>query len=113
MRFRVIVLLATLTLSSWATAHGGHPEPVSDNKARAIAVSIAHRFAGKDPQLGFGEMSTSWTKVGLKQSEVIKKGDGYLIVKIDNPDEESDLYILMDAAGEVYDANLTGAFEGL
>ena len=58
-------------------------------------------------------MSTSWTKVGLIQSEVIRKGDGYLIVKIDNPDEESDLYILMDAAGEVYDANLTGAFEGL
>ncbi len=113
MRFRILTLLATLTFSSLTAAHGGHHGPISDDKARAIAVSIAHRFAGKDPELGFGNMNPSWAKVGLEQSEIVKKDAGYLILKIDNPEEEPNLYILMDGAGEVYDANLTGEFHGL
>ena len=114
MTIRILSLLATLIFSAQVVfAHGSHGAPISDEKAKAVAVSIAHRFAGKDPQLGFGKMSESWSQVSEDQSEVVKKGEGYLILKVENLKSDDSLFVLMDSAGEVYDANLTGSFSGL
>lgn len=114
MTIRILSLLATLIFSAQVVfAHGSHGAPISDEKAKAVAVSIAHRFAGKDPQLGFGKMSESWSQVSEDQSEVVKKGEGYLILKVENLKSDDSLFVLMDSSGEVYDANLTGSFSGL
>ena len=113
MTIRIFSLLAALMFSTQVFAHGSHGAPISDEQARAVAVSIAHRFAGKDPQLGFGKMSESWSQVSEDQSQIVKKGEGYLIMKVANPESDDSLFVLMDSAGEVYDANLTGSFSGL
>lgn len=113
MIIRILSLLAALMFSTQVFAHGSHGAPISDEQARAVAVSIAHRFAGKDPQLGFGKMSESWSQVSENQSQIAKKGKGYLILKVENPQSGDSLFVLMDSAGDVYDANLTGSFSGL
>ena len=113
MTIRIFSLLAAVIFSVQVFAHGSHGAPISDEKAKAVAVSIAHRFAGKDPQLGFGKLSESWAQVTENDSQIEKKGQGYLILKVDNPKSEDSLFVLMDSAGEVYDANLTGSFSGI
>ena len=113
MTYRIPSLLAALVFSSQVLAHGSHGAPISDEKAKTVAVSVAHHFAGKDPQLGFGKLSESWAKVTEAQSQIAKKRDGYLILQLTNPESDKTLYVLMDNSGEVYDANLTGDFDGL
>jgi hypothetical protein len=43
----------------------------------------------------------------------VKKGSGYYLVSVLNTVEEKTLYVLMSDAGEVYNANFTGEFDGI
>ncbi len=113
MTLRIFGLLASLIFSAQVFAHGSHGAPISDEKAKAVAVSVAHHFAGKDPQLGFGKLSESWATVGAAESQVVTKRDGYFILQVSNPESDKTLFVLMDSAGDVYDANLTGDFPGI
>ena len=100
MKLRIaLCLLASLFISSNLLAHGGGHAPITEQKALVIATEITQGFAGADPQLGFGKVPESWP--------------GYFIVKVVNPSDERALYILMSAEGEVFDANISGKFEGV
>ena len=114
MKYRItLCLLASLFISSNLLAHGSGHAPVTEQKALTIATQIVQGFANIDPQLGFGKVPASWANVGDEAATIFKSGDGYRIVKVVNPNEESALYILMSDEGEVYDANISGKFEGV
>ena len=114
MKFRIsICLLASLFISSNLLAHGGGHAPITEQKALVIATAIPQGFAGIDPQLGFGRVSESWSKVGAESATIYQSGPDYYIVKVVNPNDERALYILMSAEGEAFDANISGKFEGV
>ncbi|WP_295877927.1 DUF6488 family protein [uncultured Zhongshania sp.] len=114
MKFRIsICLLASLFISSNLLAHGGGHAPITEQKALVIATEITQGFAGIDPQLGFGRVSESWSKVGAESATIYQSGPDYYIVKVVNPNDERALYILMSAEGEAFDANISGKFEGV
>lgn len=114
MKFRIsICLLASLFISSNLLAHGGGHAPITEQKALVIATAITQGFAGIDPQLGFGRVSESWSKVGAESATIYQSGPDYYIVKVVNPNDERALYILMSAEGEAFDANISGKFEGV
>lgn len=112
MRFLVVLLLSTF-IAQQVIAHGNHRPPVTEAQALAIAVQISQRFAGVDPQLGFGALPESWKSVVVDDASIHRRGQGYLILKVVNPDDSQPLYILMSDEGEVFDANKTGKFNGL
>jgi|TARA_R110000772_G_scaffold267767_1_gene392550 hypothetical protein len=114
MKFRIaLCLLASLFISSNLLAHGSGHAPISEQKALLIATQITKGFASIDPQLGFGVVPASWANITSDTATIFQSGDGYRIVKVVNPKEESALYILMSDDGEVYDANTSGKFEGV
>ncbi|AMO69620.1 hypothetical protein DOK_15039 [gamma proteobacterium BDW918] len=114
MKFRIaLCLLASLFISSNLLAHGSGHAPISEQKALLIATQITKGFANVDPQLGFGKVPGSWANIASDAATIFESGDGYRIVKVVNPNEESALYILMSDEGEVYDANISGKFEGV
>ncbi|WP_414728811.1 DUF6488 family protein [Zhongshania aliphaticivorans] len=108
-----LCLLASLFISSNLLAHGSGHAPISEQKALLIATQITKGFANIDPQLGFGKVPGSWANIASDAATIFESGDGYRIVKVVNPNEESALYILMSDEGEVYDANTSGKFEGV
>lgn len=91
---------------------GGHG-PVSETQAIDIASFIVDQFINHDPGLGFGKLNRSWNDLQEDEKRIHKKGDGYYIVSATNRIEGKTLYILMSIAGEVYDANFSGEFQGL
>ncbi len=114
MKFRIaLCLLASLFISSNLLAHGSGHAPISEQKALLIATQTSKGFASIDPQLGFGVVPASWANITSDTATIFQSGDGYRIVKVVNPKEESALYILMSDDGEVYDANISGKFEGV
>ena len=114
MKLRIaLCLLASLFISSNLLAHGGGHAPITEQKALVIATEITQGFAGADPQLGFGKVPESWSKVDAESATVYQSGPGYFIVKVVNPSDERALYVLMSAEGEVFDANISGKFEGV
>ncbi|MBB5188865.1 hypothetical protein HNQ57_003162 [Zhongshania antarctica] len=114
MKYRVtLCLLASLFISSNLLAHGSGHVPVTEQKALVIATQIVQGFANIDPQLGFGKVPASWASISNEAATIFESGDGYRIIKVVNPNEESALYILMSAEGEVYDVNTSGKFDGV
>lgn len=112
-RVAVIGFLLSLFFSQLLFAHGSGHEPISQQKALGIGVSIARGFADIDPQLGFGKMPANWGLVKINSASIHQRGKGYFIVRVANPHDPNVLYILISDDGEVYDANLSGNFEGL
>jgi hypothetical protein len=114
MKYRItLCLLVSLFISSNLLAHGGGHAQVTEQKALAIATQIVQGFANIDPQLGFGKVPASWASISNEAATIFQSGDGYYIVKLVNPSDERTLYILMSAEGEVFDANISGKFEGV
>jgi hypothetical protein len=112
-----LLLCATLFIAQSAHAHGDHdyqpPRVVSESVALIIAQRATTSMTRKDAGLGFGQLEESWAEVPKDDLEVYKKGSGFYVVSVNNRSEKKTLYVLMSAAGEVYDANLDGEFEGI
>lgn len=106
-------LLAFLLGTVPAQAHEGGHQPVPESAAMQIAANVAGKLADKDRGMGFGQLDKSWKLIPPAAVSVKKRGQGYYIVEVFNLKEKRTLSVLMSEAGEVYDANFTGAFPGL
>ena len=109
----VIGLLLSLFCSQLLYAHGGGHAPISSQKALEIGATIAKGFANIDPQLGFGKMPANWGQVKVDSASIYQQGKGYFIVRVANSQDPRLLYVLISEEGEVFDANLSGKFEGV
>jgi hypothetical protein len=109
---QLLVAFMSIVISHSALSHGSHGS-ITEEKALSIATEVVNGFAGTDPQLGFGVVAKSWAGVRVDAASIHKRGQGYYIIKILNAQAGSPLYLLMDAGGEVYDANLIGEFSGV
>jgi len=110
----VALTLLTLSLSQTLFAHSDHSHgPISITEAQSLAMDVAKNLSSRDAGLGFGQLAKSWQSILSKDVAIHKKGEGYYIVSVMNESEKKTLYVLMSDSGEVYDANLTGIFEGI
>lgn len=112
---KAVLLLSLMFMlySQSAQSHSGGHGPVSETQAIDIASFIVDQFINNNPGLGFGKLNRNWNDLQEDEKRIYKKGDGYYIVSATNRKEGKTLYILMSIAGEVYDANFSGEFEGL
>jgi len=108
-----LVSLLAFTYGQNVFAHGGSHAPVSEARAIEITTITLNQFVSFDAGLGFGKLDKSWKDVSADEKRIHKKGSGYYIVSATNKKEGKTLYVLMSLAGEVYDANFSGVFEGL
>ena len=106
-----------LLLPQIGNAHGDHehiePQIITENVAISLAQRTTNSMTKKDAGLGFGQLSESWTSIPTEDMSVHKKGYGYYVVAVPNTTESKTLYVLMTDTGRVYDANMTGEFEGI
>jgi hypothetical protein len=113
----LILLGITLLVSQDAAAHGEHeyqqPSVISESVALIIAQRATTSMSRKDVGLGFGQLPESWSKVPREDMSTYKKGRGYYVVAVLNKDQAKTLYVLMSDMGEVFDANMSGEFEGI
>ncbi len=110
---KITMACVLLMLNVGVNAHPGGHGPVDEKQAIYIAVETAKQFIEFDPGLGFGMLGKSWNNITTRDASIFKEGDGYYIIVINNRADNKKLYVLESMEGEVYDANLTGVFEGL
>lgn len=114
MMVRLFILLLCFGMHSGvAHAHTGGHGPVDEQQARQIALKVAEQLAERDAGLGFGKLEPSWTGLPIEAVAIHRKGEGYYIVRVEHAGEDRTLFVLMSIAGEVYDANFSGKFQGL
>lgn len=63
--------------------------------------------------LRFGQLKPSWKQLPVGSVRVHVRGNGYMILAVDNKTEGRTLFILMAESGQIYDVNFTGTFKGL
>lgn len=107
------LVLLVFAGSTPASSHPGGHGPIGDEAALGFGIYVAGELANFDAGLGFGQLPASWKDLPPDAASIHLLGPGYYIIKVENADEGKSLYILMSESGEVYDANFTGAFEGL
>lgn len=112
-KFQILVFALGLLLSLPSYSHsGGHGDIVlNESQAISVAYSVVHQFTQHDPGLGFGKLDSSWKNIPDAARKIFKKHHDYYIISLTNRDKT--LYILMSTSGDIYDANLSGEFEGL
>lgn len=109
-----LIFSLVLLTSQQVFAHGSHGhEPVTEEQVLSRAAVAAKRLSLKDVGLEIGKLPTSWASITKEHVSMYKKGEGYYIVAVMNSGEKKTLYILMSSDGGAYDANFTGAFEGV
>lgn len=112
-----MLLSITLFASQHAAGHGDHeyeaPRVISESVALIVAQRATTSMSRKDAGLGFGQLHQSWSEVPPADLVMAKMGKGYYVVSVLNKIEQKTLFILMSDRGEVYDANLSGEFEGI
>lgn len=113
-RLLLTTLLMCSMISSKAFSHGDHQHPsIEPLEAQQAAVRAAEYFSKNDAGLGFGKLKSSWGELSFDRSKVVKTGEGYFIVSVDNDDEKQTLFVLISDEGDIYDANFTGEFPKL
>ncbi len=122
---KIQLLAATLMLATAPLAyagsghdHGGgthsHVEAakkIDEKGAIAVAAQgVSAIIENKQPVEG-KPLDAIWGSNTDKR--INKKGNGYYIVSFDVKAAGKTLYVLLSDAGEIYDANYSGKFEGL
>ncbi|WP_188150598.1 DUF6488 family protein [Teredinibacter waterburyi] len=108
----VLFVLSAL-FTQLAAAHGDHAATIAPQQAVGVAASLVKDLVARDVGLGFGKLAESWSAISQGDMGIHKAGKGYYVVSVPNKSLKKTLYILMSTTGEAYDANFTGAFEGL
>lgn len=128
MKIATVALTALLTLSTAPLAfagpghehnhgagghtHGSQSQKIDDKTAIATASKgVAKIIEQKQPVEGVA-LDAAWANVTEGNKKISKKGNGYYIVSFAGENAKT-LYVLLSDAGEVYDANYSGKFEGL
>lgn len=114
MCFRSLILSTmVLAMPIAVQAHPGHLE-IAEEEVIPTATHHVATLIEKGIEIpGIGKLDKSWSKVGSSSKKIDKTGEGYYIVSFVHPREKKILYLLIGFAGELYDANLTGKFEGI
>lgn len=109
-----LLLIALLFGTQQVFAHSDHAHgPISEAAAMPLAAEVTAELSSRDAGLGFGQLPESWVSIPKENVAIYKKGKGYYIVSVLNEGEKKTLFVLMSDSGEVYDANFSGAFNGI
>lgn len=97
---------------SIARAHEGHDHmSVTMKKAVEIALATAHdtSFAAQ-PDLGLPQLEQSWRSLPASAAQIVENGQGYYLVKVENPAQTKILYLRVLLDGRVDAGNFSGDF---
>jgi hypothetical protein len=113
MKYIITILISLMLSTSLAFAHGGGHATIKESqviqysdKKIAIIVDQQIKIEGK-------KLDKSWLNIAKSNKKIYKKGEGYYMSSFKNDKNNKTLYILLSVAGELYDANYSGKFEGL
>jgi len=93
-------------------SHGEEAKKIDDKGAIAAASNGVAAIIEQKHQVEGSALDAAWATTADADKKISKKGNGYYIVSFAGKDSKT-LYVLLSDAGEVYDANYSGAFEGL
>ncbi len=96
-----------------AAAHPGGHGPITQEEVKQLATVVTQDLTQRDLGLGFGQLEQSWSEVPMSKVGIHAETSTYFIVSVRNDAVDKTLYVLISTLGEIYDANMTGTFEGL
>jgi len=115
------ILLATCFLFSTVNVnagtdhhHGSHssePRALNEEEVLVRAKKTLPQLVEQGFKINGTALNESWKDVSLN-SKVKEQGPDYYIISFKGNDEQI-LYFLMSSSGNFYEANFTGAFEGI
>jgi hypothetical protein len=113
MKYLILTLISFIISINVAFAHGGEHTRIKESqvieysdKNIAIVVDQQIKIEGK-------KLDKSWLNIAKSNKKIYKKGEGYYISTFIDTQNNKTLYILLSNAGELYDANYSGKFEGI
>ncbi len=107
------LIVGSLMFCVPAHAHPGGHGSLDDETAFMIAGDVIKFLSERDAGLEVGRLDPDWLELPKDAKRIHLRGDGYLIISIQNTRLSKTLYVLMSEFGQVLDANYTGVFEGL
>ncbi|MFC3680457.1 DUF6488 family protein [Bacterioplanoides pacificum] len=110
---KIILILFLMSASPLGIAHGGGHKQVSEDQVVEIAQRALRQLSSADYGLSVGKLSPTWAELDASNIKVVERRRGYFVVKVHNPQENDIAYMLISAAGELYDMNDTGKFVGV
>jgi len=121
MKTKLFILALIFTLSPISSAyagsghsHGhGHGSAISKEAAIIAASDNISSIMSQKIEIKGNKLDKSWSDIPSLSKAVYRKGDGYYIISLENKAQGKILYVLISGQGEFYDANFSGAFEGL
>ena len=116
-KFLTVLFLGIICNISMVLAHpGGHGESLPIDETEVVSTASGHMTQlieqGVDLK-GIGKLNENWKDVPESGKSMTKKPSGYYVVSFTHPKEKRTLYLLISPAGDLYDVNLSGIFEGL
>ena len=117
------ILLTACFLLSTVNVHAGpghdhdhnsyssQPRILNEEEVLANAKDILPQLVEQGFEINGAALDESW-KGSVLKSKVIAQGSDYYIISFDGNNQQT-LYFLMSSSGNVYEANFTGAFEGI
>ncbi|MAY39063.1 MULTISPECIES: DUF6488 family protein [Spongiibacter] len=111
--YKTVLILFLMSASSLGMAHGGGHKQVSEDQIVEIAQRALGQLSSVEHGLAIGKLKPTWAKLDASNIEIVERGRGYFVVKAYNPQESDTTYMLISAAGELYDVNDTGKFSGV
>lgn len=116
-----LILLATCFLLSTVNVnagtdhhHGSHssePRALNEEEVLVKAKKILPQLVEQGFKINGTALNESW-KRSVLNSKIIAQGSDHYIISFDGNNEQT-LYFLMSSSGNFYEANFTGAFEGI
>lgn len=114
----LMLAVATPVMAGPGHDHGhghSHAMPAEMSKADALeaASGAIDALIQQQYEVEGAVLGNEWRTVTNNHKEIVTDTGDYIIVGVKHPTESKKLYLLFSKAGELFDANFSGQFEGL
>ncbi|MBT5165709.1 MAG: hypothetical protein HOM46_00470 [Nitrosomonadales bacterium] len=113
MKYIITILISLMLSTSLAFAHGGGHAKIKESQVIEYSDKNIASIVRQQIEIEGKKLDKSWLNISKSNKKIYKKGEGYYITTFKNDTNNKTLYILLSEAGELYDANYSGKFEGL
>lgn len=113
MKHFTAILISLMLSTNLAFAHGGGHAKIKESQAIDYSDKKLAIIVNKQIKIEGEKLDKSWLNIAKSNKKIFKKGEGYYITTFKNDKNNKTLYVLLSQAGELYDANYNGKFEGI
>ncbi|WP_199525485.1 DUF6488 family protein [Pseudoalteromonas sp. bablab_jr011] len=109
-RLFTTALICIALVSVGALAHSGH-DLINDQKAMNIAAKSIKKMTFKDYGFEVGKLDASWKEVANDKLSIVHVEEGYYVVKVENNQNEKNIFFKIAKTGELLDVKSNHDFE--